>query len=259
MTGDGRRVAVVGASSGLGRSIALGLAARGDRVAMLARRRHRLDAAVDEAGAAATAVVCDVTDAAACSAAIDAACDALGGLDALVYSTGVIAIEPIAATTTDTWRQLFETNVIGAATATRAAIPHLSASHGRAVYLSSVSAALTPAWPYLGAYSSSKAALDKMVEAWREEHPEVRFTRMVVGDCAGGEGHSGTELATGIGPERFLDAVGAWDRRGHRNGGLVDTADLVDAVDLLLHSAATISTISVVPGPPQRRPVPPGT
>ena len=43
----------------------------------------------------------------------------------------------------------------------------------------------------------SKAALDKLVEAWRAEHPAVGFTRLVVGDCAGGEGPSMTEFTTG--------------------------------------------------------------
>ena len=61
-------------------------------------------------------------------------------------------------------------------------------SGGTAAYLSSVSASLTPPWPGLGAYAVSKAALDKLVEAWRAEHPHVGFTRVVVGDCGGGEG-----------------------------------------------------------------------
>ncbi len=77
---------------------------------------------------------------------------------------------------------------------TSAAIPHLTASGGTAAYLSSVSASLTPPWPGLGAYAVSKAALDKLVEAWRAEHPSVGFTRVVVGDCAGGEGDSQTEF-----------------------------------------------------------------
>jgi len=57
-----------------------------------------------------------------------------------------------------------------------------------------VSASLNPPYPGLGAYAVSKAALDKLVEAWRAEHPEVGFTRLVVGDCAGGDGDSRTEF-----------------------------------------------------------------
>ena len=113
---------------------------------------------------------------------------ALGGIDALVYATGIGPLARIDETDADTWRNVFDTNVTGAALVTTAAIEHLTASAGAAIYLSSVSASLTPPWPGLAAYAVSKAALDKLVEAWRAEHPEVGFTRLVVGDCAGGEG-----------------------------------------------------------------------
>ena len=66
------RTIVVGASSGLGRCIAVGLAERGARVALLARRRGRLDDAVKEAGPDALAFECDVTETASCRTAIDA-------------------------------------------------------------------------------------------------------------------------------------------------------------------------------------------
>ena len=83
---------------------------------------------------------------------------------------------------------MFDTNVIGAAQITTAALPHLTATKGTAMYLSSVSVSLTPPWPGLGAYVVSKAALDKLVEAWRVEEPSVNFTRCIVGHCGGGAG-----------------------------------------------------------------------
>ncbi|WP_033715889.1 SDR family NAD(P)-dependent oxidoreductase, partial [Mycobacterium avium] len=70
---------VVGASSGLGRCIGVGLAQRGDRVALLARRRQRIEAAAKDAGPGAVAIECDVTDQASCASAIGEAADALGG------------------------------------------------------------------------------------------------------------------------------------------------------------------------------------
>src|SRR3954466_15690316 len=184
------RAVVVGASSGLGRCIAVGLGQRGAQGALLARPRERLAAAAAEAGPDAIAVECDVTDTASCNAAIDKAAADLGGIDALVYATGISPLVRLADTDADTWSRLFATNVTGAALVTAAAIPHLTASGGTAVYLSSVSASLTPPWPGLGAYGVSKGALDKMVEAWRVERPEVGFTRCIVGDCTGGEGDS---------------------------------------------------------------------
>ncbi len=165
------RTVVVGASSGLGRCIGIGLTQRGAETVLMARRLERLEAAAKEAGPGTLAVECDVTSAESCQAAIDAAVAHLGGIDALVYTPAIGPLASLVDTDADTWRRVFDTNVIGAALMTSAAIPHLTASEGVAVYLSSVSASLTPPWPGLGAYAVSKAALDKLVEAWRAEHP----------------------------------------------------------------------------------------
>ena len=180
------RTVVVGASSGLGRCIGIGLAQRGARVALLARRLERLERAAREAGSGAVAIRCDVTDASSCQAAITAAATELGGIEALIYAPAIGPLSRLVDIDADTWRRAFDTNVVGAAMVTAAAISHLSTAGGRAVYLSSVSASVTPPWPGLGAYVVSKAALDKLVEAWRAEHADIAFTRLVVGDCGGG-------------------------------------------------------------------------
>ena len=70
---------------------------------------------------------------------------------------------------------------------------------------------MTPPWPGLGAYAASKAALGTMVEAYRAEHPTVGFTRVIVGDCAGGEGASMTEFASGWDMEVFMDLHPLWE------------------------------------------------
>ncbi len=168
------RAVVVGASSGLGRCLAVGLGKRGATVALMARRKDRLADAAEETGPGAVAIACDVTDQVSIRSAFDQAADALGGIDALVYATGIGPLARLADTDAATWRSLFDTNVIGASLVTAAAIPHLTASNGVAAYLSSTSASLTPAFPGLGAYAVSKAALNKLVEAWRGEHPRSR-------------------------------------------------------------------------------------
>ena len=244
-----RKVAVVGASSGLGRSIALGLAARGDRVALLARRLDRLEEAAAEAGNDAHSVVCDVTDESQANRAIAEAADRLGGLDGLVYAAGVLAIEPVDETNAATWRKVLDVNVVGASIVTRAALAHLRSSHGRAVYLSSISSTPEPHWPYLGAYAASKAALNKLIAVWADEHPEVFFTRLLVGDCAGGAGHSATELISGVDPDHFEAALHAWMSLGLSDGSLVEVEDLVHRVDEILSSDATIASSTVAPRP----------
>ena len=244
------RTVVVGASSGLGRCIAVGLAQRGSQVAMLARRRERLEAAVSEAGPGSFAVECDVTDPASVSAAIEKAAAELGGIDALVYTPAIGPLARLADLDVETWRQVFDTNVIGAALVTAAALPHLTASGaGTAVYLSSVSASQTPPWPGLGAYAVSKAALDKLVEAWRMEHPEVAFTRCVVGDCAGGQGDGATGFANEWDWDLAAELHPIWTARGMIAGSLIDVDHLVAAVDGVLRLGPTLATPTIVLAP----------
>ncbi len=128
------RTVVVGASSGLGRCIGVGLAKRGAQVALLARRRARIEAAAKDAGPGAVAIECDVTDERSCRSAVNEAAEALGGIDHLVYSPAVGPLVRMVDTNAETWRHIFDTNVIGAALATAAAVPHLTAAGGKAVF-----------------------------------------------------------------------------------------------------------------------------
>jgi NAD(P)-dependent dehydrogenase (short-subunit alcohol dehydrogenase family) len=246
------RVVVVGASSGLGRCIGVGLAQRGAEVALLARRHDMLVDAAKEAGPGALAIACDVTDQVSGQAAIAEAAHGLGGIDALVYATGVGVLNRLTDIDADTWRRVFDTNVIGAALITAAAVPHLTASSGTAAYLSSISASLTPPWPGLGAYAVSKAALDKLVEAWRAEHPAIGFTRVVVGDCAGGEGASMTGFANNWDPEIAAEFYPTWISRNYITGTLLEVQELVRAIDYIARSGAgtSIPSVTVTPRPP---------
>jgi NAD(P)-dependent dehydrogenase (short-subunit alcohol dehydrogenase family) len=239
------RTVVVGASGGLGRCIAVGLTKRGARVAVLARRRERLEAAAAECGPDAIPVVCDVTDDASCSAAIASAAEQLGGIDALVYAPAIGPLARLVDTDADTWQRVFATNVTGAARVTAAAVPHLSRSKGVAAFLSSVSASLTPPWPGLGAYIVSKAALDKLVEAWRAEHPDIGFTRFVVGDCAGGEGDSQSHFNEGWDPDLATELGTEWFTRGYLSGSLLTVEDLVSVLDSVLRAGSSLCTASV--------------
>src|SRR5215475_7998905 len=81
---SGRRVLVIGASSGVGREVGLAASRAGARVAFAARRRDLLERAAAEAGAGALAVCCDVTESDDCARAVHEAASALGGIDAFV-------------------------------------------------------------------------------------------------------------------------------------------------------------------------------
>jgi NAD(P)-dependent dehydrogenase (short-subunit alcohol dehydrogenase family) len=212
-------------------------------VAFLARRHDRLANAAKEAGGGAAAVACDVTKAAGCRRAVAEVVDDFGGLDALVYTTGVGVLAPLTEVTVDQWAKLFATNVTGASLITAAAAPHLAAAAGSAVYLSSLSASYSAPWPLLGAYAVSKAALDKLVEAWRIEHPNIGFTRLAVGDCFGGEGDSQTEFNKNWDPAALENAIRFWMERGYMQGGLVEADHLVDVV----HSVLACGNSSFIP------------
>ena len=74
-----------------------------------------------------------------------------------------------------------DTKVVGAALVLGAAVPHLRATSGHAVYLSSVSARFWSPWRGLGLYVASKRAAESVLESLRLEAPEVAFTTLVVG------------------------------------------------------------------------------
>ncbi|MBL7499172.1 SDR family NAD(P)-dependent oxidoreductase [Frankia sp. CNm7] len=240
------RAVVVGASSGLGRYIGIELARRGARTALLARRHDRLTAAAEEAGPGTLAIPCDVTQQHSCVKAVEDAAQGLGGIDALVYATGVGPLAPIEDLCAQTWRQTFDTNVIGASLVTAAALPYLKESSGNAVYLSSISASETPPWPGLGAYAVSKAALDKLTEAWRGEHPTVGFTRIAMGVCQGGDAGAHTSFTDGWDMELAARLYPIWADRNLFRGDFVAVDDLVRVVHSVLESGGATCFPSVV-------------
>jgi NAD(P)-dependent dehydrogenase (short-subunit alcohol dehydrogenase family) len=246
------KTVVVGASSGLGRCIAGGLAARGAQIAILARRHDRLVEAAREMGHDTRPISCDVTDESSCHEAIEEAATALGGIDSLVYATGIGPLCRLKDLDAKTWRLTLDTNVVGAALITAAALPQLTAVNGVAAYLSSVSGSITPPWPGLGAYAVSKAALDKLVEAWRAEHENVGFTRIVVGDCSGGQGDSATQFTASWDPALTGELAPIWLQRQYFTGALLDVESLIRVVDTVLRSGAgsSISSVTVAARPP---------
>lgn len=240
------KTVVIGASSGLGRCIGVGLAQKGGRVALLARRVKRLEAAAEESGPDAVALECDITDESSVRRAIDAAAEALGGIDNLVYTPAVGPLVRLVDTDAETWRRIFDTNVIGAALATAAAVPHLAESKGKVVYLSSDAGTYGPPWPGLGAYGVSKSALERLAESWRAEHPNIGFTCLVVGECSGGEGDGQTGMTDGWDKELATMAFPLWVSRGCMPGKLMPVEDLVDVVHTILSTDSSTSMPMVI-------------
>ena len=189
---DGRRVLVVGASRGIGRGIAEACAAAGAKMAVAARTIETLDEYAPDLGA--TTIACDVRDDASARGAVDAAADALGGLDAVVYATGITAFGDVAEFSRVALLDVFSTNLFGAHSVASAAVPHLEASAGHAIFLNSESALTEPdPWPGIAAYIASKRALESLIRSFRVEHPRVAFTNYFVGSTLSEINNDGVE------------------------------------------------------------------
>ncbi|MEO1495622.1 MAG: SDR family NAD(P)-dependent oxidoreductase [Planctomycetota bacterium] len=167
----GKRALVTGASSGIGRSIAVELARRGASVVMLARRVEELDrtaSLVENEGATAVPVVGDVTDAAFRAAALAAAKSRLGGLDLLVNNAGVSAHGRFHESAPTRLRQIIEVNLFAVAELTHSAVPMLTAGSDPAV----INVGSVLGWrgvPYNAEYCASKFAVRGFSEAVRPE------------------------------------------------------------------------------------------
>jgi NAD(P)-dependent dehydrogenase (short-subunit alcohol dehydrogenase family) len=132
----GRTALVTGASSGLGRRFALVLAGEGAKVAVLARRKDRLDALVrdiEATGGKAIAVAADVADRAAVAAAFDATEAALGPVSILVNNAGIARPASFLGMDEENWRQTLGTNLDAVVFIAQEAARRMAASGGGAI------------------------------------------------------------------------------------------------------------------------------
>jgi NADP-dependent 3-hydroxy acid dehydrogenase YdfG len=125
---DGTVALVTGASSGIGEATAWALATQGAAVAVLARRKDRLDALVrdiERSGGRALAIETDVTDQGQAKEAVARTVEALGRLDTVVNNAGVMLLGPILDTPTEEWDRMIALNLQGLLYVAHAALPHL--------------------------------------------------------------------------------------------------------------------------------------
>jgi NAD(P)-dependent dehydrogenase (short-subunit alcohol dehydrogenase family) len=246
-----KRVVVVGASTGLGRCIGIGLARRGARVALLARSQQKLADAAREAGNDALAIACDVTDEASCKTAIAAAAEGLGGIDTVVYAAAVGSLVRLKDAGPAVWRRAFDTNVVGASTITAAALPDLTKSAGNVLFMSTTGASYTPPWPGLAVYQVTKAALERLADAWRTEHPGVNFTRVIIGECGGGVGDARTHFMNEWDMSLMGELAPKWLASNLMLPALIDVEHLVGMFDALVNAGPSlrVPSITLVPRP----------
>jgi NAD(P)-dependent dehydrogenase (short-subunit alcohol dehydrogenase family) len=161
---------ITGASSGIGRQLALAFAQDGAWVAVSARRTDLLEELVNEislAGGKASAFYCDVT----CEESIEECVAAIeqlwGRVDVAIANAGFGVVGAVEKLAMEDWTRQFSANVTGLALTAKHAIPHLRKTNGRLVLVGSVSAFIPN--PGAGAYGASKAAVHSIGETLQVE------------------------------------------------------------------------------------------
>jgi short-subunit dehydrogenase len=162
---------ITGASSGIGRALALQLAGQGAKVVLAARRAELIEeiaAACRQAGGEALAVPTDVADETQCKALVEKAVAAFGRLDMLINNAGLTVIARLEDySDLGLFKHTLDVNFYGAVYCTYYALPHLIRSRGRIVAISSLGGK-APA-PYNSAYIASKYAMHGFFDSLRIE------------------------------------------------------------------------------------------
>jgi 3-oxoacyl-[acyl-carrier protein] reductase len=193
----GRRAVVCGGSRGIGRAIALGLAEAGADVSICARGADALEAArcdIAGCGYTAHAMTCDLADETAIPRYIEAAAEALGGIDILVNNASAFGTSDDEAG----WAGSISVDLMATVRATRAALPYLEKSDGAAIInISSISGfRATPRTP---PYAAVKAAV-------------LEYTQTLAAQCA----RKGIRVNC-IAPGSIEFPGGTWERAKNHN------------------------------------------
>jgi NADP-dependent 3-hydroxy acid dehydrogenase YdfG len=220
---------VTGASSGIGEATARRLAEHGASVALVARRRDRLEtlaAEIEAAGGTALAVEADIIDRSQAEAAVQQVVDRFGRLDTLVNNAGVMLLGPVVGADVDEWERMLAINVRGLLYTTRTALPHVlrAAQEGPRrvadiVNISSIAGRV--AWSGYGVYNLTKFGVNGFTESLRQEVTQ-RHVRVGVLEPGG----VATELTSHNSPEVQAEMTTPF----YEQTGVLAPEDIADGV-----------------------------
>jgi NADP-dependent 3-hydroxy acid dehydrogenase YdfG len=244
----GTAALITGASSGIGAATARQLADLGACVALVARRRDRLEALaaeIEKAGGTALVVEADITARTRADAAVRQAVERFGRLDTLVNNAGVMLLGAVVGAKTEDWERMIAVNVQGLLYTTRAALPHLlqAAEEGPRrvadiVNISSIAGRV--AWNGYGVYNLTKFGVNGFTEALRQEVTQ-RHVRVAVLEPGG----VATELGSHNRPEVREDMIDPF----YKQTEVLTPEDIADGVAYMVtrprHTA--ISELWIMP------------
>lgn len=175
----GKKAIVTGGSRGLGKAVALALAAEGVHVGITGQHEGNLQTAVPELrghGVEAHHAAFDVANEADVNSGIKQLADALGGVDILINNAGVAQFGTVMELSPADFKKVFDTNLYGVYYVARAVYPYLKAS-GQGDVVNVASTAGLKAGAGMSAYAASKAAVislsQSMMAEWRKEDIRV--------------------------------------------------------------------------------------
>jgi NAD(P)-dependent dehydrogenase (short-subunit alcohol dehydrogenase family) len=153
-----KRAVITGASKGLGKAMALALAAEGARVALVSRSREPLEEVAWECGRGAAAFVADVAREEDVRRVEKEIIDAFGGVEILINNAGINLRKNLVDFTLEEWNSVMTTNFTSVFLMCRSFVPYMKGKgYGRVINMSSIMSHIS--LPQRSAYSSSKTAL----------------------------------------------------------------------------------------------------
>jgi NADP-dependent 3-hydroxy acid dehydrogenase YdfG len=230
---EGQAAIVTGAGRGIGRAVALALAAEGAAVALVARTRRDLAAVateIRERGGRALAVPADVASAEAVDALVEQAAAELGRVDLLVTAAGVASFGPLLGTKPTEWDAMLAVNLRGAMLCCRAILPvMLRQRRGTIINVTSIAAQRRIAGTAI--YAATKAGL-------------VAFSRVLAEEMRG-EGVRVGVLAPGAVDTPLWDSIPGGPDRGR----MLKPEDVARAVLLMatLPAHASLEDLTLLP------------
>ncbi len=245
---EGTVALVTGASSGIGAATARRLSATGAAVAIVARRKDRLETLAHEIGdlgGTALVIECDVTKQDEATAAVEHTISELGRLDTLVNNAGVMLLGPAAEAPLSEWQRMVELNVLGLLYCAHAATPHLlrAAESGPRhvadmVNISSVAGRI--ARNGNGVYSLTKHGVGAFSESLRQELAK-RYVRISLVE----PGATATELAFHNRSE-VLEAIKS------QFGQTMAAEDIADAIAYIVTRPRTVAINEILIRPTEQ-------